>query len=64
MLWLAIKTLNFQRSTPNAERPALGVKSELPDIRFLAEAGDPAFLNLLCFVLDQFLLDIGAGFGQ
>jgi len=37
-------------------------KSKRPDISFLAQAGDPAFLNLLRFVLDQFFLDIGARF--
>src|SRR5262245_50007704 len=39
-------------------------KSESLDVRFFAQAGDPAILNLLGFFLDQFLLDIGAHFGE
>ena len=42
------------------ERKAL----ERLDVGFLPQAGDPAFLNLLGFFLDQFLLDIGADFGE
>ena len=55
---------NARLSTSSAGRPAPNVKSERPDKSFLAQAGDPAFLNLLRFVLNQFLLDISAGFGQ
>lgn len=35
-----------------AVRLAPNAQSERPDISFLAKAGDPAFLNLLRFVLD------------
>src|SRR4030095_6441489 len=34
------------------------------DISLLTETGDPAFLNLLRFVLDQLLLDVASCFGQ
>jgi hypothetical protein len=38
--------------------------SEGANVRFFAQAGDPAFLNLLCFVLNQFFLDIAFSFGE
>src|SRR5215470_10097039 len=36
--------------------------SELLDIGFLSQAGEPTFLNLLSLFLDQFFLDVGAHF--
>jgi hypothetical protein len=39
-------------STSINREQAPNAQSERPDISFLAEAGDPAFLNLLRFVLD------------
>ncbi len=60
-----------EKKTPNAEsdrsragRPTLNAESEGADISFFAQSGDPAFLKLLRFVLDQFFLDIGARFGE
>ena len=34
------------------------------DVGFFAQAGDPAFLNLLRFLLDEFFLDISAHLGE
>ena len=42
-----------------ARRP---YQSKRLDVGLLAQAGDPAFLNLLRFLLDQFFLDIGPRF--
>jgi hypothetical protein len=58
-----------KRQTSNSDkslagRETLNPESEGTDISFFAQAGDPAFLKLLCFVLDQFFLDIGARFGE
>ena len=53
-----------QSKRQNDERAKSGTRSERLDIGLSPQAGDPAFLNLLGFFLDQFLLDIGAHFGE
>jgi len=46
-----------------SERGRAECASERLDISLCAQAGDPAFLNTLCFLLKQFLLDIVPRFG-
>src|SRR5262249_33658815 len=44
-----------------AKQPA---RSERLDVGFFSQAGEPAFLNLLGFVLDQLFLYVRADFGK
>ena len=52
------------KQTLNVQRPAPDAQSKRLDVGFLAQAGDPAFLNLLRFLLDQFFLDIRPHLGE
>src|SRR6266446_6985215 len=47
-----------------SERGRAECASERLDVSLCAQAGDPAFLNTLCFLLKQFLLDIVPRFGK
>ena len=47
-----------------SERGRAECVSERLDVSLCAQAGDPAFLNTLCFLLKQFLLDIVPRFGK
>ena len=62
-----VSRANANRLTPKgfANRlPTPNVKLERPDISLLAQTGDPAFLNLLRFVLNQFFLNVCSRFGE
>src|ERR1044071_4247135 len=52
------QTLNVQLPSIASGRPTLIDQLKRLDEGLLAQAGDPAFLNLLRFLLDQFFLDI------
>jgi hypothetical protein len=47
-----------------SERGRAECASERLDVSLCAQAGDPAFLNTLCFLLKQSLLDIVPRFGK
>ena len=58
--------LQANRGEANTQRraPTPNVKSERSNVRLLTQARDPAFLNLLRFVLDQFLFNIASRFRE
>src|SRR3989442_3774622 len=59
------------KQTPNANsdksrtgRPTPSTQLKRLDVGFFAQAGDPALLNLLRFLLQQFFFNIGARLGE
>src|SRR6516165_2106155 len=61
LLMLAIVIGLVHSARTGSERGRANALERL-DVGLLPKAGEPAFLNLLGFLLDQFLLDVGAHF--
>ena len=55
--------LDQQKDEDEAEEEERNASERL-DVSFLPQAGDPALLNLLSFLLDQFFLDIRPHLGE